>query len=100
LESIYRTKFNEVYGESRTIIDNDFILDTKSVKVVFAPPVMREEVAGRIMIHLYKVENGVKIPDNFKPRIAYFLHRCDYYFMEYSICSREYSIYVTLMQVT
>jgi hypothetical protein len=69
----YRTKFNEVYGESRTIIDNDFILDTKSVKVVFAPPVMREEVAGRIMIHLYKVENGVKIPDNFKPRIAYFL---------------------------
>ena len=69
----YRTKFNEVYGESRTIIDNDFILDTKSVKVVFAPPVMREEVPGRIMIHLYKVENGVKIPDNFKPRIAYFL---------------------------
>jgi len=69
----YRTKFNEVYGESRTIIDNDFILDTKSVKVVFAPPVMREEVPGRIMIHLYKVENGVKIPDNFKPRIAFFL---------------------------
>jgi hypothetical protein len=69
----YRTKFNQVYGESRTIIDNDFILDTKSVKVVFAPPVMREEVPGRIIIHLYKVENGVKIPDNFKPRIAYFL---------------------------
>jgi hypothetical protein len=69
----YRTKFNQVYGESRTIIDNDFILDTKSVKVVFAPPVMREEVPGRIMIHLYKVENGIKIPDNFKPRIAYFL---------------------------
>lgn len=69
----YRTKFNQVYGESRTIIDNDFILDTKTVKVIFAPPVMREEVAGRIMIHLYKVENGVKIPDNFKPRIAYFL---------------------------
>lgn len=69
----YRTKFNEVYGESRTIIDNDFILDTKTVKVIFAPPVMREEIPGRIMIHLYKVENGVKIPDNFKPRIAYFL---------------------------
>lgn len=69
----YRTKFNEVYGESRTIIDNDFILDTKTVKVVFAPPVMREQVPGRIMIHLYKVENGVKVPDNFKPRIAFFL---------------------------
>jgi len=69
----YRTKFNEVYGESRTIIDNDFILDTKSVKVVFAPPVMREQVAGQVMIHLYKVENGVKVPDNFKPRIAFFL---------------------------
>ena len=69
----YRTKFNEVYGESRTIVDNDFILDTKTVKVVFAPPVMREQVPGRIMIHLYKVENGVKVPDNFKPRIAFFL---------------------------
>jgi hypothetical protein len=67
----YKTKFNEAYGESRTIIDNDFILDTKTVKVIFAPPVMREQVAGRVMIHLYKVENGVKVPDNFKPRIAY-----------------------------
>jgi hypothetical protein len=67
----YKTKFNEAYGESRTIIDNDFILDTKTVKVVFSPPVMREQVAGRIMIHLYKVENNVKVPDNFKPRIAY-----------------------------
>jgi hypothetical protein len=69
----YRTKFNEVYGESRSIVDNDFILDTKTVKVVFAPPVMREQVPGRIMIHLYKVENGVKVPDNFKPRIAFFM---------------------------
>jgi hypothetical protein len=67
----YKTKFNEAYGESRTIIDNDFVLDTKTVKVVFSPPVMREQVAGQIMIHLYKVENGVKVPDNFKPRIAY-----------------------------
>jgi len=67
----YKTKFNEAYGESRTIIPNDFELDTKTVKVVFSPPVMREQVAGRIMIHLYKVENGVKVPDNFKPRIAY-----------------------------
>jgi hypothetical protein len=32
---------------------------------------MREQVLGQIMIHLYKVENGVKVPDNFKPRIAY-----------------------------
>jgi hypothetical protein len=67
----YKTKFNEVYGESKEIIDNDFVLDTKTVKVVFAAPVMREQVAGQIMIHLYKVENGVKVPDNFKPRIAY-----------------------------
>jgi len=68
----YKTKFNKGYGESRTIIDNDFILDTKSVKVVFAPPVMREEVASRVMVHLYKVENNVKIPDNFKPRVVFF----------------------------
>jgi hypothetical protein len=69
--TFYKTKFNEAYGESRTIIDNDFILDTKTVKVVFSPPVMREQVTGRIMIHLYKIENNVKVPDNFKPRIAY-----------------------------
>ena len=68
----YRTKFNRVYGESRNEVPNDFILDTKTVKVIFAPPVMREQVAGQIMIHLYKVENGVKVPDNFKPRIAFF----------------------------
>jgi hypothetical protein len=67
----YRTKFNEGYGESRTIIDNDFILETKTVKVVFAPPVMREEISGQIMLHLYKVENGLKVPDNFKPRVVY-----------------------------
>ena len=67
----YKTKFNEGYGEKRQLIDNDFVLDTKTIKVVFAPPVMREEVEGRVMIHLYKVENGVKIRDNFKPRIAY-----------------------------
>jgi hypothetical protein len=73
----YKTKFNEAYGESRTIIDNDFILDTKTVKVIFSPPVMREQVAGRVMIHLYKVENGVKVPDNFKPRIAYWKPQVD-----------------------
>lgn len=68
----YKTKFNQGYGEKREIIPNDFITETKSVKVVFAPPVLREEVAGRVMVHLYKVENNVKIPDNFKPRIVFF----------------------------
>jgi len=82
----YKTKFNEAYGESRTIIPNDFELDTKTVKVVFSPPVMREQVAGRIMIHLYKVENGVKIPDNFKPRIAYWKPEveCPEWFIRYA----------------
>jgi len=68
----YKTKFNQGYGEKREIIQNDFVTETKSVKVVFAPPVLREEVAGRVMVHLYKVENNVKIPDNFKPRIVFF----------------------------
>ena len=91
----YRTKFNQVYGESRTIIDNDFILDTKSVKVVFAPPVMREEVPGRIMIHLYKVENGVKIPDNFKPRIAFFLpgQTTTQWNIQYAAGNTAYNVY-------
>lgn len=69
----YRTKFNRAYGESRNEVPNDFILDTKTIKVIFSPPVMREQVAGQVMIHLYKLENNVKVPDNFKPRIAFFL---------------------------
>jgi hypothetical protein len=91
----YRTKFNESYGESRTVIDNDFILDTKTVKVVFAPPVMREQVAGRIMIHLYKVENGVKVPDNFKPRIAFYLPNvpCPSWNISYSTGNISYDYY-------
>jgi hypothetical protein len=68
----YKSKINQAYGESRTIVPNDFELDTKSVKVVFGSPVMREEVPGQIMVHLYKSENSVKVPDNFKPRIVFF----------------------------
>jgi hypothetical protein len=68
----YKAKFNQAYGESRTIVPNDFELDTKSVKVVFGSPVMREQTPGQIMVHLYKLENNVKVPDNFKPRIVFF----------------------------
>ncbi len=91
----YKTKFNEAYGESRTIIDNDFILDTKTVKVVFSPPVMREQVAGRVMIHLYKVENGVKVPDNFKPRIAYWKPQvdCPTWYIDYAASDTPYTTY-------
>jgi hypothetical protein len=69
--AFYKAKYNQGYGESRVILDNDFELDTQTLKVIFGAPVMREEVAGRIMMHLYKVENGIKIRDNFKPRLAY-----------------------------
>ena len=67
----YKAKYNEGYGESRVTLDNDFELDTKTLKVIFGTPILREEVQGRIMLHLYKVENGNKIKDNFKPRLAY-----------------------------
>lgn len=92
----YKTKFNKGYGESRTIIDNDFILETKSVKVVFAPPVMREEVASRVMVHLYKVENNVKIPDNFKPRVVFFspgTPSTTQWFIDYAGGSQDYNVY-------
>ena len=93
--TFYKTKFNEAYGESRTIIDNDFVLDTKTVKVVFSPPVMREEVPGQIMIHLYKVENGQKIPDNFKPRIAYWKPQveCSTWYITYASGNVSYTNY-------
>lgn len=92
----YKTKFNEGYGESRKIIDNDFVLETKAIKVVFAAPVMREEVTGRVMIHLYKVENGVKVRDNFKPRIAYWKPEVDsptLWTMTYNAGSSSFSKY-------
>jgi hypothetical protein len=91
----YKTKFNEAYGESRTIIDNDFVLDTKTVKVIFSPPVMREQVVGQIMIHLYKVENGVKIPDNFKARIAYWKPQveCSTWYIDYAAGEQDYNTY-------
>ena len=68
----YQTKFNEGYGEKREVIDNDFVLETKSVKVVFGAPVLREQSPDMLMIHLYKVELRSKQRDNFKPRIAYY----------------------------
>lgn len=94
--TFYKTKFNEGYGESRTIVDNDFQLDTKTIKVIFAPPVMREEVAGRVMIHLYKVENNVKVVDNFKARIAYWKPEVPcptLWTMTYNAGSSSYSAY-------
>jgi hypothetical protein len=68
---LYRTKFNETYGQYTRLVDNDFELNKKDIRVIFSPPVMREEAGGRKIIHLYKVQNSVKQPDNFKPRIAF-----------------------------
>jgi hypothetical protein len=68
----YQTKFNQGYGEKREIIDNDFVLETKTVEVVFGAPVLREQSPGLIIIHLYKVPVTQKVKDNFKPRVAYY----------------------------
>jgi hypothetical protein len=92
----YKAKYNEGYGESRVILDNDFELDTQTLKVIFGAPVMREEVQGRIMLHLYKVENGVKVKDNFKPRIAYWKPEVQcptMWTMSYNAGSSSYSAY-------
>lgn len=67
---LYQTKFNETYGEYQRLVDNDFETDSKDIKVLFGTPLMREEAGGRKVIHLYKVQNSVKQPDNFKSRIA------------------------------
>jgi hypothetical protein len=94
--TFYKTKFNRVYGESRQIVPNDFVLETKSVKVVFGAPVMREQEAGQIMVHLYKLENNVKVPDNFKPRIVYFAPgqpTLNDWFIEYEGGSIQYNTY-------
>jgi len=67
----YRTKYQEGYGEQRVIVDNDFQKDIQTTSLIFGSPVMRQQFYDRKIIHLYKVDNNVKKPDNFKPRIAY-----------------------------
>jgi hypothetical protein len=92
----YKAKFNQAYGESRTIVPNDFELDTKSVKVVFGSPVMREQTAGQIMVHLYKLENNVKTPDNFKPRIVFFAPdqpSLSPWYIDFEAGAQEYNTY-------
>jgi hypothetical protein len=68
----YSKIFNREYGEFRFENENEFELDSKEIKLPVAPPLMREQDEPRVMLHLYKVENDIKKPDNFKPRIAYF----------------------------
>jgi hypothetical protein len=92
----YKSKFNQAYGESRTIVPNDFELDTKSVKVVFGSPVMREQTAGQVMVHLYKLENNVKTPDNFKPRIVFFAPdqpSLSPWYIDFEAGAQEYNTY-------
>lgn len=68
----YAKIFNRQYGEFRFENDNEFELDSKDIRLPVAPPLMREQDEPRVMLHLYKVENDIKKPDNFKPRIAYY----------------------------
>jgi hypothetical protein len=91
----YQTKFNEGYGEKREVIDNDFVLETKSVKVVFGAPVLREQSPDMLMIHLYKVEIFSKQRDNFKPRIAYYKPNtpCPNWIARYNTGNTTYTSY-------
>jgi len=66
----YQKKFNMTYGESVSIFDNDFQRDVKEVVIPLGPPMMRDEYGGLIMLSLYKVQNDIKQPSNFRPRIA------------------------------
>lgn len=68
----YAKIFNRQYGEYVFENENEFELDSKEIKLPVAPPLIREQDEPRVMLHLYKVENDIKKPDNFKPRIAYF----------------------------
>jgi hypothetical protein len=67
---LYQTKFNDTYGDYKRLVDNDFELDTKNINVLFGTPTMVEDAYDKKMLHLYKVQNNIKQPDNFKPRIA------------------------------
>lgn len=69
---MYKKKYNEVYGQKRYTVDNDFEKDTKKIELIFSPTPSVQPLDGnnRVIPHIYKVgEGGVKQRDAFNIRI-------------------------------
>ncbi|MBV7534054.1 hypothetical protein [Chitinophaga sp. sic0106] len=70
----YKKVYNEIYGQRKYSVDNDFQKDTKKIELVFSPtPSVQETGNSRVIPHIYKVDkDGVKSRDAFNIRILQF----------------------------
>jgi hypothetical protein len=68
---LYKKKYNEVYGQKKFTVDNDFEKDTNKIELIFSPtPGVQSLDNNRIIPHIYKVDkDGVKQRDAFNIRI-------------------------------
>lgn len=68
----YLTNNKEVYGQQNVFNQNEFITDTKTVELNFAPPMLVSNSASYPKIqHMYKLNNGVAEPIDGLPRYGY-----------------------------
>jgi hypothetical protein len=70
----YKKKYNEIYGQRKYVVDNDFEKDTKKIELIFSPtPSIQGDILGfnnkRVVPHIYKVTNGLKERDAFNIRV-------------------------------
>jgi hypothetical protein len=63
--------YGEVYGQRKSIVDNDFEKSTKKIEVIFSPtPPVNIEGSTRVIPHIYKVnKDEIKERDAFNIRI-------------------------------
>lgn len=68
----YTTDYEEIYGQQDVFNNNEFITETKTVELKFAPPMsVSTNVAYPKIQHMYKLNNGVSEAIDGLPRYAY-----------------------------
>lgn len=68
----YFKVYNEIYGQKRFVVDNDFEKDTTKIELIFSPtPSVQNTTNRRVIPHIYKVDNTTlaKSRDAFNIRI-------------------------------
>lgn len=70
-DTLYKKKYNEVYGQKNFVVDNDFEKETTKIELIFSPtPSVQSATNRRVIPHIYKADaDGVKSRDAFNIRI-------------------------------
>ena len=71
--TLYKDRNDEVYGVKKVDIENDFLINEKETKVIFAPtPLAGNTISDRVIPHIYTMdEQGGKKKHTGKIRILY-----------------------------